>query len=380
VIVTPAGQLGAVIRANPAGLKAGTYSGSVTLTSPATPLPAVFPVTLVVWDKEPVLTVTPSQVTYHLSLGDNPGVPAPQAIRVESGGVPVNFTVSGTVFTTPASVPAPASGLGSLGSSEYDITIVGGTQKVVVPVTTIVNTSPLTPPFIGSVVNAASQIAGPVTPGEILTIYGFGAGPSSAAGFTLDAAGKVATALNGAQVLFDGKPAPMIYGSASQANVIVPYEVAGQATTTIALQSGGLKSAAWTIPVAATAPGIFALGSTGVGAGAVLNEDNSVNGADNPAVRGSVIQVYATGEGQTSPAGVTGSVMGSAGKTPLAAVKVTIGGQDAVVQYAGSSPGSIAGLLQVNAVVPQGVGPGTAEVQISAGGVVSQSGVTIAVQ
>jgi uncharacterized protein (TIGR03437 family) len=72
--------------------------------------------------------------------------------------------------------------------------------------------------------------------------------------------------------------------------------------------------------------------------------------------------------------------MGSAGKTPLAAVKVTIGGQDAVVQYAGSSPGSIAGLLQVNAVVPQGVGPGTAEVQISAGGVVSQSGVTIAVQ
>jgi uncharacterized protein (TIGR03437 family) len=268
-----------------------------------------------------------------------------------------------------------------LGTYEYDITITGGSQKVVVPVTTIVTTNALAPPFMGSVANAASQIPGSVAPGEILSIYGFGAGPSNTAGFTLDPSGRVATSLNGAQVLFDGRPAPMIYGSASQANVIVPYEVVNHATTTIALQFGGVTSAAWDIPVAAAAPGIFTLGSTGIGPAAVLNQDNSVNGPSNPAARGSTIQIYATGEGQTSPPGVTGSVIGSDLKRPVLPVMVTIGGQDALVQYAGSAGGSVAGLFQVNAVVPQTVAPGAlVPISVSVGGVPSQSGVTIAVQ
>jgi uncharacterized protein (TIGR03437 family) len=382
------GYPGVVITVNPTGLKAATYSGMVTLTSPVTPLTARFPVTLAVWDKEPVLTVTPSSVTYTVALGDNPNIPAPKTIQVESGGVPLNFTenspqgtVSGGLFATPASVPAPASGIGSLGSFEYDITIAGGSQKVVVPVTTIVTTSPQVPPLIGSVVNAASQTAGSVAPGEILTIFGFGAGPSNTAGFTLDPSGKVANSLNGAQVLFDGRPAPMIYGSASQVNVIVPYEVAGQATTTVALKFGALTSGAWTIPVAATAPGIFTLASSGVGQAAVLNQDNSVNDPSHPAARGSIIQIYATGEGQTAPLGVTGAITGSDLKTPLLPVKVAIGGQDALVQFAGSAGNAVDGLFQVNAVVPQAATPGTAvPIAISVGGVASQSGVTIAVQ
>jgi uncharacterized protein (TIGR03437 family) len=252
---------------------------------------------------------------------------------------------------------------------------------VVVPVITIVTTGPLTPPFMGAVVDAASQIPASVAPGEILTVYGFGAGPSNTAGFTLDPSGKVATNLNGAQVLFDGRPAPMIYGSASQANVIVPYEISGQTATTISLQFGGVTSAAWTVPVAASAPGIFTLGSNGLGPAAVLNQDNSVNSATNPAPRGSIIQIYATGEGETSPHGVTGSVIGTDLKTPVLSVKVSIGGQDAVVQYAGSAGASVAGLFQVNAVIPPSVAPGAAlPIAVSVGGVPSQNGVTIAVQ
>jgi uncharacterized protein (TIGR03437 family) len=285
------------------------------------------------------------------------------------------------VFATPAAIPVYPQYLAALGTYQYDVTITGGSQKLVVPVTTVVTTSPLAPPFMGSVANAASQIPGSVAPGEILSIYGFGAGPSNIAGFTLDPSGKVATSLNGAQVLFDGRPAPMIYGSASQANVIVPYEVANQPTTTIALQFGGVTSVAWDIPVAAAAPGIFTLSSSGVGPAAVLNQDNSVNGASNPAARGSTIQIYATGEGQTSPPGITGSVIGSDLKRPVLQVKVTIGGQDAVVQYAGSAGNSIAGLFQVNAVVPQTVLPGAAvPISVSVGGVPSPTGVTIAVK
>jgi uncharacterized protein (TIGR03437 family) len=322
-------------------------------------------------------------VTYTITPYDNPNVPTPPVVRVESGGVPMNFTVMGMpgLFTTPATIPAYAGSTGTLGASEYDITITGGTQKLVVPVTTIVTTSAQAPPFIGSIVNAASQSPGPVAPGEILTIFGFGAGPSNPAGLTLDPSGKVASSLNGAQVLFDGRAAPMIYGSAYQANVIVPYEVAGHTNTTIALQFGGVTSAAWVVPVATAAPGIFAIGSSGVGQAAVLNQDNSVNGAANPGVRGSIVQIYATGEGQTSPAGVTGAVTRSDLKMPVLPVKVIIGGQDAVVAYAGSAGNAVAGLLQVNAIVPQSVPPGTAvPVTISVGGAQSQDGVMIAVR
>jgi len=51
------------------------------------------------------------------------------------------------------------------------------------------------------------------------------------------------------------------------------------------------------------------------------------------------------------------------------------------VQYAGSAPGEVAGLLQVNAVVPRGVGPGSAvPVTVRVGEIASQAGVTIAVK
>jgi uncharacterized protein (TIGR03437 family) len=93
------------------------------------------------------------------------------------------------------------------------------------------------------------------------------------------------------------------------------------------------------------------------------------------------LQIYGTGEGQTSPAGVTGTVNGADSKTPIAPVKVTIGDQEAVVQYAGSAGDAIAGLFQVNVVVPQSIAQSSAvPIRISVGGVLSPSGPTIAIQ
>jgi len=250
-----------------------------------------------------------------------------------------------------------------------------------VPVTIDVTPASDLSPYMGTIVNAASQIQGAIAPGEIITIYGYSVGPFETAGFAVDSSGKVITSLQGATVLFDGKPAPLIYGSASQLNVMVPYEIASETSTVISLNYGGVTSTAWAVPVATSAPGIFTIAGDGVGPGAVLNQDNSVNSAANPAARGSVIQIYATGEGQTSPAGVTGSVTQSNTKTPLLPVTVSIGGVEAVVQYAGSAPDSVAGLFQVNAVVPEGIAAGSAvPVTVSVGGVQSQTGVTIAVK
>ena len=99
------------------------------------------------------------------------------------------------------------------------------------------------------------------------------------------------------------------------------------------------------------------------------------------AVRGSVIQIFATGEGQTSPAGRTGAVTGSSGGAPVLHVMVTVGGIEAPLQFAGAAPYAVAGLFQVNAVVPQGAPSGSAvPIVLSVGGVPSPSGVTIAVQ
>jgi uncharacterized protein (TIGR03437 family) len=94
-----------------------------------------------------------------------------------------------------------------------------------------------------------------------------------------------------------------------------------------------------------------------------------------------VIQIFATGEGQTSPAGVTGSVTGDIPKAPVLPVSVTIGGVDAPVAFAGSAPHAVAGLFQVNAIVPDGAPIGArVPIMLSVGGMPSPSGAFIAVR
>jgi uncharacterized protein (TIGR03437 family) len=95
-----------------------------------------------------------------------------------------------------------------------------------------------------------------------------------------------------------------------------------------------------------------------------------------------VIVLYVTGEGQTTPFGVNGriAVTGATLPHPIAPVSVTIGGVTATVQYAGGAPGSLAGLMQINAVIPEGINSGSAvPVTVTVGAASSQSGVTIAV-
>jgi uncharacterized protein (TIGR03437 family) len=222
----------------------------------------------------------------------------------------------------------------------------------------------------GGLVNGASFGGGPVAPGEIFTIFGSGLGPSNLAGGSINAAGLLDSQVANTQVLFDNVPAPMLYSAAGQVAGIVPYAVAGKSSTQVQVSYRGQKAAALTIPVAQTAPGIFMISAARQGA--ILNQDYSVNGAGNPADIGSYVAIYATGEGQTSPAGVDGSVASSVYPTPVAKTTVTIGGVDAPVAYAGAVPSGVAGALQVNVQVPAGVASGSAvPVILTVGGVAS---------
>ena len=247
--------------------------------------------------------------------------------------------------------------------------------------------SPAAAPSVGAVVNAGSIVPGPVSPGELITIFGLNLGPVTPANLRLTDQGTVPTTLGGTVVTFDGIKAPLIYASATQVNAIVPYEISGRATTTLEVTfNNGTPSLAIQLNVTDTVPGIFTLTETGTGQGAIVNQNNTINGtgvAFSPAPKGSVISIYATGEGQLNPGGVTGSV--TPGKPPFPVplatpVTVTIGGVSAQVTYAGEAPTLISGVIQVNAMVPASVASGTQPLTLTIGSHSSQAGVTVAVQ
>jgi len=233
---------------------------------------------------------------------------------------------------------------------------------------------------IAAVNNAASNLSGAISPGEIVTVTGSGLGPSQIASASLGSDGLYDGALDGTSVQFNGIAAPMIYTSASQVAAIVPYEVTGtSAQVTVTYQ--GQTSAPVTVAVAASAPGLFTQGSTGQGQVAAINQNGSINSASAPAPVGSIISLFATGEGQTSPAGVDGKPASDSPPTPNLPVNVTIGGVTVNdLQYVGGAPGEVAGLLQINVAIPASITPGNAvPVVIRVGSATSQAGVTIAV-
>ena len=105
-----------------------------------------------------------------------------------------------------------------------------------------------------------------------------------------------------------------------------------------------------------------------------------MNSSKTPAARGSVISIYATGEGQTQPGGINGQIAGTGLPKPARSVTARIDGKDAEVTYGGAAPGAVAGLFQVNVRIPADATPGDAPLEIRVGNAVSQPGMTVAVR
>jgi uncharacterized protein (TIGR03437 family) len=195
--------------------------------------------------------------------------------------------------------------------------------------------------------------------------------------------------------------APILMTSINQINAIVPWEVGNilqdptrPPTATVKVLSGSISSAAYSVTVLAEDPGIFTFGGLGQGQGAVINYDANgaatINSSTNQEPRGDIIAIYATGLGMLADVN-TGTMLPdgalTSDQTQLADesnVQVFIGGQPAVVQYAGTSPGAVAGLVQINAIVPPtattGVVPITLAIGASPVSRAAQSGVTIGVK
>ncbi len=136
----------------------------------------------------------------------------------------------------------------------------------------------------------------------------------------------------------------------------------------------GRRSDPLPIPVVDASPGIFTSSF-----GAVLNQDGSRNTPANPAHAGDIVVLFATGEGQTDPPGVTGKLAVSVLPAPLLPVTLQIGGQAANLVYSAALPRG-AGVLQINATVPDGITSDNVPVTLAVGSAQAQSGVTISIR
>ena len=229
--------------------------------------------------------------------------------------------------------------------------------------------------------NAASYRNDAVSPGEIVVLFGATFGPESLAISQADPGGKLPGLFSDTRLLFDGVAAPILYTRVDQMGAIVPFSVAGNATTQVQYEYQGVRSNSVAVNVSPTRPGLFTLNSSGQGGGAILDASYRIVSQDNPVRAGDFILVYATGGGNTTPQSVDGQIALVA-PFPLVSATVTasIGGVDCPVFYSGGAYGLVAGALQINVQVAKGVPSGQQPISIKVGDTASQSGVTVWVQ
>jgi len=234
-----------------------------------------------------------------------------------------------------------------------------------------------------SLVNAASQQTPGVVPGSLATLYGAELGPTTGTQVAgLDSAtGFLLTSAKGVTVRFDGVPAPLFYVGRNQLNIQVPVELAGKSSSQVTVEYQGVKSLAIPVPVATEAPSFFTLSDAGFGPVIAMNEDGMLNGLDAPAAKTSLIVLYLTGHGQTSPPLQTGQLAPPVEPfaRPVDQLSLFINGKKAQVFFAGGAPG-YAGLLQVNAQVPADAASGAVEIRASMGNFTSRQGTTLSVK
>jgi len=261
--------------------------------------------------------------------------------------------------------------------------------------------------------NAQATYQGqPLAPGVVASLYSV----ASKTQFSTSAMSTEPTVLSGypmpitladEQVLFDGTPAPLYFVSPGQVNFFVPMgaPVTGTADVEIVQVSTGQVLGASSVAMNAVSPAIFCGASGGclLNGGffqaAVLNQDSSVNSATNPAARGSVIQIFCTGQGALNDPPADGAAAVGINSTTPQTPRVAIGSNfvDSVptlpgdptdgkwVTYSGLAPG-YAGLWQINVYVPMATVP-NAQVPIAiqyngvgSHGLSSGFGLTIAVK
>jgi uncharacterized protein (TIGR03437 family) len=235
-------------------------------------------------------------------------------------------------------------------------------------------------PQITAITNGASFLSGAIAPGELITVFGANLGPAVISGPQVDNTGHLTTKLSHTKVFIGGISAPLLYASANQVSAIVPFGIQAS-TVQVQVQNASQFSANTTVAVAPAAPALFSRDGTGGEIGAIINQDGKQNSFGDAAPRGSVVMLYATGVGQTTPGGDDGQITSSAPyPAPQPPVNVLIDNQPADVLYAGAAPGQVQGVFQINARVPAAASSGQVRVVLQVGQYSSPNTASVIVQ
>jgi uncharacterized protein (TIGR03437 family) len=200
---------------------------------------------------------------------------------------------------------------------------------------------------------AAGLIAGRVAPGEVISIYGAGLASGTPVSFTpvlQNGQRYLPTALAGVSVSFPSANsandsfAPLLYVSASQINAVVPFELSASSVNHMRITLAGVVTD-FRVVVDPAIPEIF---SNPDGSAAAINQDGSVNSAQNPAKAGSIVSFWATGTGAYFEA-ADGYIQTGAG-TDCAICSVVL--QNGLTLYGGAAPGMVSGITQFNLQLP----------------------------
>jgi len=264
---------------------------------------------------------------------DDPSLPA-------GSDFVARFDPSGSRITYSARFPNDAAGEGVALVGEDDVRL-GGTEGYVMAL----NLTAEPGRTIMALSNAAAtRVSGRSAPGMLVSIWGQGLGPKEPVGGVIND-GFFTKDLGGTQVFFDEFAAPLLYVSGTQINAVVPFGVAGRWKTRVRVLRQGSALADLSVGVTPVAPEVFR-DPDGKFA-AALNEDGSVNSAQNPAKPGSFVAIFLTGVGELQPVPEDGPV-----NSPPARVSGGLSVSNLLVTYAGSAPGLVAGVAQVNFQLP----------------------------
>jgi uncharacterized protein (TIGR03437 family) len=219
--------------------------------------------------------------------------------------------------------------------------------------------SPKTPPAItqAGIVSAASPVSfNALAPGDLIAIYGSLLAddivPAPSNQFPLP------TTLGNTNVIIGGQVAPLFYASPTQINAVVPFGLNTNTPYQLLIQRDLTLSTPVPINMADAQPGVFASGGSSIVQDFRGTAPPFLVTSSAPARAGDALVFYCAGLGVTNPP-VTDGAASPASPTAQtqSPVTVTIGGQNATVQYAGLVAGLV-GLYQVNVTMPAGVSPG----------------------
>lgn len=350
--------------ANAAGLIAGVYQGSIVVTSGS--LTLTVPVTLTVL---PPASITVSSASLPSGFGYPLGSATGYDVQIGPAGAP--FTAQSSAGSSSWLSFSPASGI-----APATIHVVIDPSKATYGTyrDSIVVTSPGAPnsPLAIPVTMTLSS-SFPLLPQEVNGATGAGAADTIAPNEIVSLSLTDLTCASQPVISTNGTPAAWSYYIPGQIKFAVPANVKQPMVLSVAC-NGSMVWSFNDLNVAATMPGIFTSNAAGSGQAAVLNADGTLNGGTSSASRGSYISVFVTGFGVFNPESADGL------RHLAGTVLAQIGGEAAIVQYAGESPGSTDGLQQINLLIPAVAPVGAAvPVMLWVNGTPTQTTATIAV-